>query len=86
VLREYHALGLAAFATTAGGMPDFMFDDASVTVAPDASDEELAYELVMLDRDRHRLAALREAAWRRRREALWESSVERLRAIIQQRG
>lgn len=85
VLREYHALGLAAFATDAGGMPDFMFDDASVTVAAEAPDEELADKLLALGRDRDRLAALRAAAWRRRREALWESSVERLRAIMQRR-
>lgn len=82
VLREYHALGLAAFATDAGGMPDFMFDDASVTVTADAPDEELAEKLLSLGRDRDRLAALRAAAWRRRREALWASSVERLRAIM----
>jgi len=82
VLREYHALGLAAFATDAGGMPDFMFADASVTVSPDAPDEELAERLLALGRDPDRLAALRAAAWRRRHEALWPSSVERLRAII----
>jgi len=82
VLREYHALGLAAFATNAGGMPDFMFGDASVTVAPEAPDDELADQLVALGRDRERLHTLRQAAWRRRREALWESSVERLRALI----
>jgi len=82
VLREYHALGLGALATTAGGMPDFMFDDASVTVAPEASDEELATTLVALGRDRARIEALRAAAWRRRREALWETSVARLRAAM----
>jgi len=82
VLREYHALGLAAFATEAGGMPDFMFDDASVTVSPDAPDEALAEKLLALGREPDRLAALRAAAWRRRHEALWTSSVERLRAII----
>ena len=82
VLREYHALGLGAFATTAGGMPDFMFDDASVTVAPEASDEELAAALVALGRDRARVDSLRAAAWRRRREALWETSVARLRAAM----
>ncbi|HEY4188094.1 MAG TPA: glycosyltransferase family 4 protein [Polyangia bacterium] len=82
VLREYHALGLGALATDAGGMPDFMFDDASVTVKPDASDEELAATLVALARDEEQLAALRAAAWRRRREALWETSVVRLRAVM----
>ena len=63
-------------------MPDFMFADASVTVSPDAPDEELAERLLALGRDPDRLAALRAAAWRRRHEALWPSSVERLRAII----
>lgn len=82
VLREYHALGLAAFATDAGGMPDFMFPDASISVPAEASDDELAAALVALGRDPARLAALRAAAWRRRREALWETSVERLRAAM----
>jgi len=82
VLREYHALGLGALATTAGGMPDFMFADASVTVEPEATDEELAATLVALAPDRGRIEALRAAAWRRRREALWETSVSRLRAAM----
>jgi glycosyltransferase involved in cell wall biosynthesis len=82
VLREYHALGLAAFATTAGGMPDFMFSDAAVTVAPDASDEEIAAQLSSLGRDRGRLEALRRVAWQRRHEATWEETVRRLRNVI----
>jgi glycosyltransferase involved in cell wall biosynthesis len=82
VLREYHALGLAAFATDAGGMPDFMFADAAVTVPAEASDEEMAAALVALGRDPDRLARLRAAAWRRRREALWETTVSKLRAVI----
>jgi glycosyltransferase involved in cell wall biosynthesis len=82
VLREYHALGLAAFATNVGGMPDFFFDDATVAVAPEASDEELAAALVALGRDHARVARLKVAADRRRQEALWPSTVARLRAII----
>ncbi|HEX2658999.1 MAG TPA: glycosyltransferase family 4 protein [Polyangia bacterium] len=82
VLREYHALGLAAFATNAGGMPDFFFDDATVAVAPDASDEELATALVALGKDHARVARLKAAAERRRREALWPATVEHLRAVI----
>lgn len=86
VLREYHALGLGALATNAGGMPDFMFDDASVTVPPDAPDEELAAKLLDLARDKDRVASLRAAAWRRRREALWESSVAQLMALMTRGG
>jgi len=82
VLREYHALGLAAFATDAGGMPDFMFDDASVTVPPEAPDDELAARLLELGRDRDLLARLRAAAWRRRHEACWSATVEKLRAVM----
>ena len=82
VLREYHALGLAAFATNAGGMSDWFFDDATIAVPPDASDDQLASALVALGKDHDRVARLKAAAWRRRREALWPSTVERLRAVI----
>jgi glycosyltransferase involved in cell wall biosynthesis len=85
VLREYHALGLAAFATSAGGMPDFFFEDATVAVAPDASDDELASVLVALGKDHQRVARMKAAAERRRHEALWPSTVERLRSIIDER-
>lgn len=85
VLREYHALGLAALATSAGGMPDFFFDDATVAVTPDASDDELAAALVALGQDHARVARLKAAARRRRHEALWPHTVERLRAIIDAR-
>jgi len=83
VLREYHALGLAALATDAGGMPDFMFAEAAVTVTPEASDEEIAAQLVALGRDRGRVDSLREAAWRRRRDATWAETVRRLGAIME---
>jgi glycosyltransferase involved in cell wall biosynthesis len=83
VLREYHALGLAALATTAGGMPDFMFDDANITVGPDAPDEELAAALLALAKDPARVQALKAAAWRRRHEALWPAAVRGLRAMIE---
>lgn len=82
VLREYHALGLAAFATTAGGMPDFMFKDAAVTVAPDATDDQLVAKLMEMEANRPALDELRATAWRRRHEALWSESVRQLRAII----
>jgi glycosyltransferase involved in cell wall biosynthesis len=81
VLREYHALGLAAFATTAGGMPDFMFSDASVTIAPEATDETIADQLMTLG-NRSLVENLRQAAWRRRREATWEETVRRLQAVL----
>jgi len=82
VLREYHALGLAAFATTAGGMPDFMFQEASVTVAPEATDEQIGAALLTLGDPAH-LEKLRQAAWRRRREALWDETVRRLSAAME---
>jgi glycosyltransferase involved in cell wall biosynthesis len=82
VLREYHALGLAAFATTAGGMPDFMFPEATVTVTPEATDEQIAVALLTL-RDRAHVDSLRRAAWQRRHDALWEATVQRLRAAME---
>ncbi len=82
VLREYHALGLAALATDAGGMPDFMFPEAAVTVPAEASDEEIAAQLLALGHDRDRLQRLRHAAWHRRHEATWEHTVRHLRATI----
>ena len=86
VLREYHALGLAALATDAGGMPDFMFADAAVTVPPEAPDEEIAALLLTLGSDRRRVDRLREAAWQRRHEATWDETVRRLRALIETRN
>jgi glycosyltransferase involved in cell wall biosynthesis len=85
VLREYHALGLAALATDAGGMPDFMFEDASIKVPAEASDEEIATSLLQLGSEPGRLAALRGTAWRKRCEATWIESVRRLQAIIEGR-
>ena len=82
VLREYHALGLAALATDAGGMPDFMFPEASVTVPAEASDQEIAERLVALGNEPERLERLRKAAWERRHEATWEHTVRRLRDIV----
>lgn len=83
VLREYHALGLAALATDAGGMPDFMFPDAAVTVPAEASDELIAARVLALGSDPEHLEALRLAAWRRRHEATWEYTTQRLRAIME---
>jgi len=82
VLREYHALGLAALATTAGGMPDFMFPEATVTVTPTPRTSRLPPALLTL-RDRARVDSLRRAAWQRRHDARWEATVQRLRAAME---
>lgn len=82
VLREYHALGLAALATTAGGMPDFMFEDATIRVSPDAGDDEILAKLFEMERNRDAVEALRSAAWKRRHQALWQESVRQLQDLV----
>jgi glycosyltransferase involved in cell wall biosynthesis len=77
-LREYHALGLAVLGTDAGGAAEHMIGGASIPVSTRASDEEIASKLLELDRDSARLRELRDAAWRGRRLALWETTVERI--------
>ncbi|HYY58325.1 MAG TPA: glycosyltransferase family 4 protein [Pyrinomonadaceae bacterium] len=77
-LREYHALGLAVLGTDAGGAAEHMISGASIPVSTRASDEEIASKLLELERDSSRLRELRDAAWRGRRQALWETTVERI--------
>lgn len=82
VLREYHALGLGVLATNAGGMPDFMFDEASVKVDANASDAEICAELVRLERSPSLVSQLRSNAWSKRHAALWPESVRQLQDVL----
>jgi glycosyltransferase involved in cell wall biosynthesis len=78
VLREFHALGLPVIGPAVGGSPEHMFSDASIQVAPETSDDAIAEILVHLCNDRPALARLREHAWNRRYEALWDSTVTKI--------
>jgi len=78
VLREFHALGLPVIGPAVGGSPEHMFSDASVQVGPETSDEAIAEILLNLYNDRSVLARMREHAWNRRHEALWEATVSRV--------
>ena len=77
-LREYHALGLIALGTDAGGAPEHMVKEASITVPADASDEEFATLLLNLESDSSKLATLRAIAWKVRRSVLWNQSVQEI--------
>jgi glycosyltransferase involved in cell wall biosynthesis len=80
--REFHALGLGVLGTDVGGAPEHRFPDASIGVPADATPGAIADVLCDLACNPGRLAAMKSAAWERRREATWQRSVERLRAII----
>lgn len=81
-LREYHALGLVVMGPDVGGAPDQMLVEASIRVAPGSSDEDIATMLAALLADPVRFQAMREAAWSRRKEALWTVPVATLGALI----
>jgi glycosyltransferase involved in cell wall biosynthesis len=76
--REYHALGLPVIGTDTGGAPDHMLPGASVLVAAQATDEEIAATITELEKDSSRLYELRATAWRTHRLALWEHSVDQI--------
>lgn len=85
-LREYHALGLAVLGPDTGGAPDHMFSDAAIMIKPDANAEMIANQLLELEREPKRLAVLRQVARARRHEALWETSVANLEAVLCRAG
>ena len=77
-LREFHALGLPVIGPATGGSPEHMLPEASIQVAPEASDNAIADILVQLCNDRSVLARMREHAWNRRHEALWDATVAKI--------
>jgi len=81
-LREFHALGLPVIGPAVGGSPEHMFSDASVQIAPETSDNAIAEILLHLCNDRSVLARMREHAWNRRHEALWDATVARIVKIV----
>lgn len=80
-LREFHALGIPTVGVDVGGIRDMLIPGASVCLPGDASDDMIAEAVVRMPRDPEWFAALRTAAWRRRREALWPSTIEALSAF-----
>jgi glycosyltransferase involved in cell wall biosynthesis len=83
-LREYHALGLAVLGPKTGGAPDHMFQDAAIMIEPTASAEVIAGRLLALEREPGKLELLRAAARGRRHEALWSSSIDKIRRVMGQ--
>ena len=83
VLREFHALGLPVIGPAVGGSPEHMFSDASIHVTPEISDDAIAEILLRLYKDRSILARMREHAWNRRHEALWDATVARILELVQ---
>jgi len=81
-LREYHALGLAVIGPKVGGSPEHVFPEAAILVRPDDEDHAVAEAIRALDDDRHRLAAMRAASWRRRRDATWAAAMEQMGRIM----
>jgi glycosyltransferase involved in cell wall biosynthesis len=81
-VREYHALGLAVLGTSAGGTRDYMFPESSLEIHKEADAGEIGHILLELNRDPERLRAMRAAAWRSRREALWEHTFRQLAPLL----
>lgn len=80
-VRDYQALGLVVVGTNAGGAADFHFPESTVEVGTTDDDETVAEKLLSLERDPQRLARMRRAAWRMRRQALWGPAVGQLAAM-----
>ena len=83
-LREYHALGLAVIGPDVGGSPDHVLPMASRLIAPAASDEDIAAAFMALDRNRQSVSEMRAISWARRRDVMWEASIETLAATLNQ--
>jgi glycosyltransferase involved in cell wall biosynthesis len=80
-LREYHAFGLVVLGPKTGGAPEQMIQDASIAIAPEATDEEIADTLLNLERDSPWFNKLRSTAWQQRHSALWDESVRQIAQI-----
>ena len=81
-LREFHALGLAVLGPDVGGAPDHVLTEASVLVRPDATDDEIASVILMLEHDPERVLRMRTASWNRRRGVSWASTVGQLKDLM----
>ncbi|MCS6914259.1 MAG: glycosyltransferase family 4 protein [Myxococcales bacterium] len=83
---EYQAAGLAVCATDLPGNR-LTVDERAGLFYPPGDDETLARLLLELGRDRARLLAMRQAAWRRAQtELCWEQEQERLLAVYERLG
>ena len=74
-LREYHALGLPAIGTDAGGAPEHLNPEASLIAPVSATDEEIAQTILSLQSDWPRFRALKLKAWETRHHALWDHAM-----------
>lgn len=82
VLREFHALGLAALGPDVGGAPEHMIPGASIPISVLATPADIADTLLGLCRNRQRIESMRSAAWQARHTALWDATVIQMRAFM----
>jgi glycosyltransferase involved in cell wall biosynthesis len=82
VLREYHALGLAALGTSVGGSPELVCSVASWLLEADVSDEEVATTILTICRNRDDLAAAKTEAWSKRHSFLYIATVRTLTELL----
>jgi hypothetical protein len=68
-------------APATGGAPEFVFAEAAEMIDPDAPDEAIADRIAALHDAPERLSAMAHAAWSRRHEALWSSSMAQMSAF-----
>jgi glycosyltransferase involved in cell wall biosynthesis len=80
-LREYHALGLVVMGPAVGGAPEHLFADAGKAFGPDDPPAAIAEWLVKLRQNPEDWKRLRERAWQRRHEALWDHTVQQWHAF-----
>lgn len=78
VLREYHALGLAALAPDTGGAPEHTIAEAAILVSPEMNNSSIAAIITQLASNPARVAAMKRAAWERRHEFTWDHAVAQI--------
>jgi len=83
-LLEFMRMGVPVIATDVGGIPDILELGAGELVSPQISPDDLAQSFARLIDEPDRLTALRQAAWRRRRNASWRRAVGELKGILRQ--
>jgi glycosyltransferase involved in cell wall biosynthesis len=77
-LREYGAMGLIVLGTDAGGAADQTFPESSIILPVEAADDCIAGELLKLQNDPVRYRRMKDVAWQKRHEALWDHVVDQI--------